>query len=101
MPDRHATLRDLVLTLCELEIVENAWFAKSFNDQLLIIDLQPETSMPTDVRDLLAEHDFYGFNEVYDVDNTDQSLVGSVHDINRHQFVDVKSNRSDGRFDSD
>lgn len=96
MAGREATLWELIINLCDLEYVEDAWLANSFTDQLLVIDLHPETSMTDEVRDLLADHDLYGFNEVYDIDNQDESLVGSVADLNRHQFVDVRTKRSDG-----
>lgn len=91
MANRETELRDLSTALCELEVVEDAWLANSFTDRLLIVDLQPGASLPSEARDLLSEHHLIGFNEVYNVDNNDDSLVGSTTGINRHQFVDIQT----------
>lgn len=91
MSDRETELRELAATLGERPPIVDAWVAKSFTDQLLVIDLQPGAALPSAVRDLLAAHDLSGINEVYDIDETDRSLVGAATDVNRHQFVDIQT----------
>lgn len=91
MTDRGAELRRLVARLSEREAVEDAYLAKSFTDRLLVVDLRAGASVPPDLVALLAEHDLYGANEVYDREGTDRSFMGSVGGANRHHFVDVRT----------
>ncbi|MFB6180108.1 MAG: hypothetical protein ABEI77_10345 [Halorientalis sp.] len=91
MSDRAAELRALASEISDHETVDDAWLAKSFTDMLLVVDLPEGTTLPAEIRDSLADHDLYGSNEVYDMDDTDQSFVGTVSNGNRHQFVDVRT----------
>lgn len=91
MTDRETRLRDLADEVCEYEGVTDAWLAKSFTDLLFVVDLEPGTDLPEEIPELLAEHDCYGANEVYDVGEDSQSFSGAVAGANRHQFVDVRT----------
>jgi hypothetical protein len=48
MTDQTAELRALADRLCERDAVEDAWLAKSFTDQLLVVNLSPDASLPTE-----------------------------------------------------
>ncbi|MDS0476249.1 hypothetical protein [Natrinema sp. 1APR25-10V2] len=91
MSDREATLRDLAATLREHDAVSDAFIAKSFTDQQLILDLADGDSLPPDLADLLADHDLRGANEVYGNGRTDPSFAGDLEGATRHQFVDTRT----------
>lgn len=90
MTDREAELEALASTLRDRDAVEDAWLAKSFTDRLLVVDLRAET-LPEDLRSLLADHDLYGANEVYGLDDGRSSFMGGADGTARHQFVDVRT----------
>lgn len=91
MTEREAELRSLAGTLREYEAVADAFLAKSFTDRLLIIDLQREGPLPSEIAETLSDHDLEGANEVYGEAGTDVSFAGTVGDTTRHQFVDVRT----------
>ncbi|WP_226004769.1 hypothetical protein [Natrinema salinisoli] len=91
MTDREATLEDLAARLREREAVSDAFLAKSFTDRLLVLDLEDGTALPAEIRDLLADHDLRGANEVYGNERDDPSLAGDLSDATRHQFVDTRT----------
>jgi hypothetical protein len=91
MTDRQAELRSLAGELRERDIVADAFLAKSFTDRLLIIDLQQDGALPTDIVTTLRTHDLVGANEVYSQSDRDVSFAGSVGGTTRHQFVDVRT----------
>lgn len=91
MTDRTATLRDLAERIAEYEAITDAWVAKSFTDQLLVVDVAVDEQLPEAVVELLADHGLRGANEVYETDGPDTSFMGDVGDANRHQFVDVRT----------
>lgn len=90
MTDRAAELERLVEELTDHDAVADAWVAKSFTDRLVVIDLHEERTVPSGLEERLADHDLYGSNEVYGLDD-DGSQMGSVGEGTRHQFVDVRT----------
>ena len=90
-PDREAQLRDLADRVSDHDAVADAWLAKSFTDRLLVVDLVADRALPPAIPELLAEHDCYGANDVYDVPDDSGSFSGAVAGGNRHQFVDVRT----------
>lgn len=91
MTEREAELRSLAGTLREYDAVSDAFLAKSFTDRLLIIDLQRDGPLPSEIAEMLSDHDLEGANEVYGETGTDVSFAGSVGETTRHQFVDVRT----------
>jgi hypothetical protein len=91
MTEREAELRSLAGTLCEYDAVADAFLAKSFTDRLLILDLQRDGPLPSEIAETLSDHDLEGANEVYGETGNDVSFAGSVGDTTRHQFVDVRT----------
>jgi hypothetical protein len=91
MTDRDAELRSLASELRERDAVADAFLAKSFTDQLLVLDLQQDGAVPSDIVESLRDHDLVGANEVYGEDGSDVSFAGTVGDTARHQFVDVRT----------
>lgn len=90
MSDREAELHELTADLREHEAVADAFLAKSFTDQLVIVDIDDAESVPNDVKARLAEHDLRGADEVYGDDDRG-SFAGEVADGTRHHFVDVRT----------
>lgn len=91
MADRATELRALAADLSEDDRVRDAWLAKSFTDQLLVLELPEGTVIPDEVRERLAAHDLHGSNEVYGVEADHPSFAGTVGGDDRHQFVDVRT----------
>lgn len=91
MTDRETELRTLATAVCECDVVEDAWLAKSFTDRLFVVDLQQGADVPDELQRRLAEHDLYGTHKVYGTNERDASFVGTVSGVNRHQFVDVRT----------
>lgn len=91
MTDRESELEALASTLRERDAVEDAWLAKSFTDRLLVVDLRVGATLPEDLRTTLADHDLYGANEVYGLDDGRSSFMGGTDELTRHQFVDVRT----------
>jgi len=90
MPDRGAELEALVDELAEHRAIADAWVAKSFTDQLVVLDART-AELPSEVTATLAEHGLRGANEVYDTEARSQSFAGSVDGVARHQFVDMRT----------
>lgn len=91
MTEREAELHSLANDLRERGIVADAFLAKSFTDRLLIIDLQQDEELPSDIVTTLRKYDLVGANEVYGEGDRDVSFAGSVGETTRHQFVDVRT----------
>jgi len=97
MTDRDATLRDLAARARGYDAVEDAFLAKSFTDQMVVVDLRPDAdAVPERLVALLEANGCYGANEVYDRDGDDGSSAGAVGGADRHQFVDTET-RGDHR----
>lgn len=96
MTERTEALDELVRSVADYDVVEDAWLAKSFTDRLLIVDVEQGESLPADLEERLAAHDLYGYNEVYDTQESNASFAGDGADATRHQFVDVRT-RGDHR----
>ncbi|WP_434531894.1 hypothetical protein ACODNH_22505 [Haloarcula sp. NS06] len=94
MTDRQADLRTLAGELTDYEPITDAFLAKSFTDQLLIVDVRDGASLPAAVIDKLADHDLLPAESVYSADETPQSAVGDVGDATRHHFIDVRTRGS-------
>ena len=91
MSDRDDELQGLVARVAGLDPVADAWLAKSFTDRLFVVELDPGTSFPDGLRRTLADHDLYGCNAVYDLEDDDDSFVGTLAGNDRHHFVDVRT----------
>lgn len=91
MSNRTAALRDLAAALTDHDAVADAWVAKSFSDQLVVVDVQAGETLPASVEDRLTARGLRGANEVYDLDYEDESYMGLVDGTNRHRFVDVRT----------
>jgi len=97
MTDRESTLRELAGRAREYDAVADAFLAKSFTDQLIVVDLRGDAdSVPAELVALLEANGCYGANEVYDRDADDGSSAGAVGGADRHQFVDTET-RGDHR----
>lgn len=94
MTERAAELRRLAERLRERDVVDDAFLAKSFTDQLLILDVCQGESIPDDLERLLADSDLRGAAEVYGDDEGAPSGLGDVGDSTRHHFVDVQTRGS-------
>lgn len=91
MDDRTAELRALAEEVREHEQVADAWLAKSFTDQLFVVDVAADESLPESVESRLAANGLRGANEVYGTGGPDTSFMGGVGEGTRHQFVDVRT----------
>jgi len=94
MTDRQAELRTLAGELTDSEAISDAFLAKSFTDQLLIVDVRDGEPLPPEVVDRLADRDLLPADEVYGEDAANQSATGDVGDATRHHFVDVRTRGS-------
>lgn len=93
MSNREVELRELTAELREHDAVEDAFLAKSFTDQLVIVDINNGEGVPSDVKSRLTEYDLRGADEVYG-DDERGSFAGEVADATRHHFVDVRTRGS-------
>jgi len=97
MSDRDSRLRELAARACEYDAVTDAFLAKSFTDQMVVLDLGADAeAVPDELVALLEANGCYGANEVYDRDAADGSSAGAVGGADRHQFVDTET-RGDHR----
>ncbi|EMA05550.1 hypothetical protein SAMN05443574_10846 [Haloarcula vallismortis] len=94
MTDRQAELRTLSGELTDSEGITDAFLAKSFTDQLLIVDVRDGEPLPTAVADQVADRDLLPADEVYGEAAANQSAIGNVGDATRHHFVDVRTRGS-------
>ncbi|GCF15153.1 hypothetical protein Harman_30880 [Haloarcula mannanilytica] len=94
MTDRQAQLRTLAGELTDYDPITDAFLAKSFTDQLLIVDVRDGEPLPADVIDRLADHDLHPADSVYGDDGGSPSAVGDVGNATRHHFVDVQTRGS-------
>jgi hypothetical protein len=98
MADRQGELRRLVDEVRTFEGVEDAFLAKSFTDRLVIVDVDTDGGVPAEVERLLADHDLYGADRVYEdgdpsdgLADSDRSSTGEVGGATRHHFVDIET----------
>jgi hypothetical protein len=94
MTDRQAELRTLAAELTDHAAITDAFLAKSFTDQLLIIDVRDGEPLPPDVVDQLADRELLPVDSVYGEDDANQSAIGDVGNATRHHFVDVQTRGS-------
>ncbi|MDS0222747.1 hypothetical protein NDI54_15480 [Haloarcula sp. S1AR25-5A] len=94
MTDRKADLRTLAAELTESDPITDAFLAKSFTDQLLIVDVRDGEPLPAEVPDRLADRDLRPADSVYGEDAANQSAIGDVGTATRHHFVDVQTRGS-------
>jgi hypothetical protein len=94
MTDRQSELRALATELTDYDAITDAFLAKSFTDQLLIVDVRDGEPLPTDVVDRLADHDLRTADSVYGDDAANQAAIGDVGAATRHHFVDVQTRGS-------
>jgi len=91
MSDRETRLRALADTLADRPDVTGAWTAKHFSDRLFVVEVDPDGSLPEEVRERLHDADLREANEVYDVDGAaDADFAGALDDGRRYRFVDVR-----------
>jgi len=90
MSDRETELRELAADLREHDAVADAFLAKSFTDQLVLVDVDGTGGVPNDVKSRLTEHGLHEAGEVYG-DDERGSFAGEVADATRHHFVDVQT----------
>lgn len=74
------------------EAIEDAFYAKSFTDRLLVLDLSGG-EVPDDIVEVLNKRDFYSAADVYEELDRDQP-VGKASGANRRHFVDVRTRGS-------
>jgi len=91
MTDRTRTLQELAERIRAYEPVEDAWLAKSFTDQLLVVDVSSDERLPPEIETLVADHGLVGVNDVYGTHSAETSFMGAVGGADRHQFVDVET----------
>ncbi|MFC7075993.1 hypothetical protein [Haloarcula halophila] len=92
MSERAQTARELAADVATHDGVRDAWTAKSFTDQLLVVETAPGEPIPTAVRERLTADGFAGADEVYDVDGAaDAAFAGQFEDCQRYRFVDTES----------
>jgi hypothetical protein len=92
MSDRAQTARELAADVAAHDGARDAWTAKSFTDQLLVVETAPGEPVPVAVRELLTAYGFAGADEVYDVDGAaDAAFAGELDDCRRYRFVDTES----------
>lgn len=94
MSDRVRELRQLIAEVQTHEAVEDAFLAKSFTDQLLILDLGDGDAVPEEIKTRLRNHDCYSAETVYEDSDGHTSSLGEVGDVTRHHFVDVRTRGS-------
>jgi len=74
------------------EAVRDAFYAKSFTDRLLVLDLDGD-EVPEELVEVLNNRDFYSAAEVYDDLDQGRPLSGETGPNRRH-FVDVRTRGS-------
>lgn len=96
MSDRRTELEGLVDGIIEHDAVDNAFVAKSFTDQLVVVDCKEGEGLPTAVEEQLRDHGLAAANDVYATTGDEGSSAGAVGEVTRHQFVDTET-RGDHR----
>ncbi|MFB6232667.1 MAG: hypothetical protein ABEH61_00255 [Haloarculaceae archaeon] len=96
MSDRRSELEALVDEILDHDAVDNAFVAKSFTDQLVVVDCQAGEELPATVEERLRDHGLAAANDVYATTGGEGSSAGAVGEATRHQFVDTET-RGDHR----
>jgi len=91
MSDRRVALEALADDVATEDAVTDAFVAKSFSDQLVIVDVAEGKSMPASVRERLADADVRPAESVYGDEDGAASPVGPTEVGTRHHFVDVRT----------
>lgn len=91
MSGQDSELDVLVAELQESGVIEDAFLAKSFTDQLLVVDVQGHQSLSEEITDRLIECGFHPADRVYAGEEASSSFLGDVGDAKRHHFVDVRT----------
>lgn len=91
MTDRRAELDALATEIADHGAVTDAFVAKSFSDQLVIVDVAAEASMPTGILERLDAADVQPAETVYGDEESAGSPVGPIEEGTRHHFVDVRT----------
>lgn len=85
MGDRQTELRALASELRDNDRITDAFLAKSFTDQVLIVDVTGDGSLPESVRTRITDAGLSG------EEGTDTSFHGEVGEATRHHFVDTQT----------
>jgi hypothetical protein len=91
MSDRETELRRLADEIAEHDAVDNAFVAKSFTDQLVVVDCKAGEGFPEAIETRLREHGLAAANDVYATTDGEGSSAGAVGEATRHQFVDTET----------
>lgn len=91
MSDRATELRRLAADISEHDAVDDAFVAKSFTDQLVVIDCKAGKELPNAIIERLRDHGLDGANDVYATTDGEGSSAGAVGNATRHQFVDTET----------
>jgi hypothetical protein len=94
MNERDPELERLVAELRERTPVKDAFLAKSFTDQLLVVDVSEDSSLSEETTDRIIECGFRPADSVYADENAGGSFVGDVGDATRHHFLDIRTRGS-------
>lgn len=94
MSDRRERLQRVAADLQEYDCIDDAFLAKSFTDQLLILDVEQGEAIPEAVLETLRDNDLRGAESVYGEDSEAHTVVGDLDDVTRHHFVDVRTRGS-------
>jgi len=85
MSDRQTELRELAGELRDHDRITDAFLAKSFTDQVLIVDVSGDGTLPDPVESRITDAGLRGD------EGTDTSFRGEVGGATRHQFVDTRT----------
>lgn len=91
MADRATELRQLADDIADHDAIDDTFVAKSFTDQLVVVDYKAGETLPSAIVERLHEHGLVGANDVYATTEGDQSSTGAVGESTRHQFVDTET----------
>ncbi|MFC7041889.1 hypothetical protein [Halonotius sp. GCM10025705] len=91
MVDRATELRQLTDQIADYDAIDDAFVAKSFTDQLVVVDCKAGETLPAAITERLHDHGLDGANDVYATTEGDQSSAGAVGEGTRHQFVDTET----------
>jgi hypothetical protein len=85
MSDRQTELLELASDLRADDRIADAFLAKSFTDQVLIVDVPGDRTLPESVQRRITAAGLRGD------EGTDTSFRGEVGDATRHHFVDAQT----------
>ncbi|TQQ80090.1 hypothetical protein [Halonotius roseus] len=91
MADRATELRRLAADISDHDAIDDAFVAKSFTDQLVVVDCKTGKELPDAITERLRDRGLDGANDVYATTDDEGSAAGAVGDATRHQFVDTET----------